>query len=708
MNIIKQIYEAKTKLTPLEVFSSNEFKTSMTEALNSALRDIPRKIRLYFIVDENNTAYTEGKNVTVSLNSCLFKDRELYDQYVSILGLIVHECGHVLFTDFGSWNVMFSGLNKNSTFEWFEKPDHEKADELRELIRNDKKAARYYSQVYHHLCNIFEDQYIEMRCKQMFCGLYSEALVLNNDYDYSLSNSKQTVFASSEPNQLPGQVIYVCQVQAIQQWSKQLKDDGSPLSPEGQKAYEIAEQFWVDIQPYLSVLKSDENGIRRVKAMNEIICCFYDLLVKNNPNPQTDENEEDEPEPDNEEGQNSDQSESDDSESGNSGSSEEDNQSSGSSKSQSSKPTGESGDTDSGNSKDTGDSNNGNDQQNNSISSCDYQKLIELLEKAIDQSGLSKEPRGYSSPININETHISDNVKEMINDVVENIAREKVESDIDKQIQDSLQSEMGLPIKVVRDFSKDSSAYLSCKSSFAGISARTINRLKRVLMERKNSSGGYYLSGKFSSRGYIRASTHENMNMFSRRRHPSKQPDVAFAIRIDLSGSMLGKRLTSAINTALILDEVFSSMNIPYLIFGDMQTLKAVNINLFHRFDDILSNSKYAIANAMAGGGTPEPIGLKYAFSELEKRPEKHKVLISITDGGPTTSSGLFSPDPIYDAKAIVELYRRKGFTVFGAMVDRSDERVISTIYGDQTLNLSDLNILPMTLASLCARFILK
>ena len=194
-NIVKLIYDEKTKLSPREVFQSDEFKRSMTEAMHTALRNVPRKVNLKFTSDPEITAFTEGRNITVSLASKLFSDMPaIYDQYVGIIGLIVHECGHVLFTDFSVWNEMFFRFNKPSEFRWYQKPQHKNADTLENLIRTNDKAAEYISQIYHDLTNIFEDQYIEYRCKKMFGGLYSDSLVKANEISYKLSQSVQEVF----------------------------------------------------------------------------------------------------------------------------------------------------------------------------------------------------------------------------------------------------------------------------------------------------------------------------------------------------------------------------------------------------------------------------------------------------------------------------------------------------------------------------------
>ena len=182
-----------------------------------------------------------------------------------------------------------------------------------------------------------------------------------------------------------------------------------------------------------------------------------------------------------------------------------------------------------------------------------------------------------------------------------------------------------------------------------------------------------------------------------------KAPTLCLALRIDESGSMRGNnRAYHARIVAIIIQAVCEKIGIPVLIYGDISDTFTGKVDLFSYcdFDSIDKNDKYRLVDISARqGSNRDGAALLYLMSRLAARPEKHKILLSISDGQPNSLhySGQAAVD---DIKGIIQHSRQKGIITFGAAIG-SDKEKIRECYGQGFLDVSDIRSLPTTLYSI-------
>jgi hypothetical protein len=103
----------------------------------------------------------------------------------------------------------------------------------------------------------------------------------------------------------------------------------------------------------------------------------------------------------------------------------------------------------------------------------------------------------------------------------------------------------------------------------------------------------------------------------------------AFSILLDVSGSMDGSRITNTARGLIVLAETFKNMGVPFEIIVFSGSAKHIKT-----FDQELKKAEPKIGGLPRnrGGGT----NLDFALNILtiQKRPEKNKVVVVLTDGG--------------------------------------------------------------------------
>ena len=181
-----------------------------------------------------------------------------------------------------------------------------------------------------------------------------------------------------------------------------------------------------------------------------------------------------------------------------------------------------------------------------------------------------------------------------------------------------------------------------------------------------------------------------------------RKVDTAVALLIDLSGSMSGERIEQARLCALCLYEFCRSAGIPILIYGHHIDKKhrrvqeeTVFLHSFAEFDPD-RNDKYRISSMNVGGCNRDGAALCFVGEKLAKRPEKIKLLFSISDGLPNATHycGQRAEEDLLHIKESLE---KKRITVLTAAIG-SDKAAIQRIYKEGFLDISDIEQLPFLL----------
>ncbi len=189
-----------------------------------------------------------------------------------------------------------------------------------------------------------------------------------------------------------------------------------------------------------------------------------------------------------------------------------------------------------------------------------------------------------------------------------------------------------------------------------------------------------------------------------------KKVNTAVALLVDMSGSMLDKRMEQARLCALCLYEFCRSAGIPILVYGHHTGRKykrvqdeTVYLHSLAEFDSDYKD-KYRIAGMRAGGCNRDGAAIIYVGEKLAKRPEKIKLLFLISDGFPNATyyNGKKAEE---DLVKIKEKLEKKRITMLTAAIGE-DKEAIQRIYREGFLDISDLEQLPYLLPRQILKYI--
>ena len=124
---------------------------------------------------------------------------------------------------------------------------------------------------------------------------------------------------------------------------------------------------------------------------------------------------------------------------------------------------------------------------------------------------------------------------------------------------------------------------------------------------------------------------------------------LAVSVVLDQSGSMCGSEHIAAM-AGIAIAEPLVSLGSPCQVIGPRDggwyggyyenhngshRYSSVDIDIFKDWDEKLSDTLGRFAKVKATGGTPLSDGIQFALKELTNRPERHRVVMVVTDGMP-------------------------------------------------------------------------
>lgn len=222
---------------------------------------------------------------------------------------------------------------------------------------------------------------------------------------------------------------------------------------------------------------------------------------------------------------------------------------------------------------------------------------------------------------------------------------------------------------------------------------------------KEESEGGKMKNLQFGKRLDMRALHHEDGTFFTRTRLPSEEQKLAVALLVDESGSMSdADRITHAKKTAIVLYDFCRSLEIPITIYGHSTSGSGVELFSYAEFDSIGSSDRYRLMDMSARAGNRDGAALRFVAEHLDKRPERQKLLILISDGQPA-ACGYYGTEAEADLRGIKKEYEKKGIILFAAAIG-SDKENIKRIYKEGFLDITDLEKLPKNMALLVKQYL--
>lgn len=190
-------------------------------------------------------------------------------------------------------------------------------------------------------------------------------------------------------------------------------------------------------------------------------------------------------------------------------------------------------------------------------------------------------------------------------------------------------------------------------------------------------------------------------------KRPDKRPICSVGVMVDMSTSMNGERIKSALDTALVLEAFCNQLKIPFFGYGHWYNYGQTNIQNFIDFENTSVKDISRLCNMLdTNGCNHDGMALRYGLSKLAKRRENQKFLFVISDGRPNAEgygTGQMKKD-------IIDIYKKakKDNILIIPIAISDDIEILNNIYGNCVVDGRSLNKLPKTITGILLKEIKK
>jgi nitric oxide reductase NorD protein len=168
----------------------------------------------------------------------------------------------------------------------------------------------------------------------------------------------------------------------------------------------------------------------------------------------------------------------------------------------------------------------------------------------------------------------------------------------------------------------------------------------------------------------------------------SRARDLAVVILVDASLStdswLEGRRVLDVEKQALTaLVWGIDACGDPSAVLAFTSRRREVKVDVLKSFDEPLSESvRRRIAALRPGQYTRMGAAIRHAAAQLEARPERHRLLVLLSDGKPNDVDHYEGRYALEDTRKAVQEARRRGVYVFAVAVDRAAEGYVPHLFG--------------------------
>lgn len=688
--------KAKAGLSFEEVFASPEYQNMLLSMLETTAKIAGyrrnTKLRVNIINDSDGDcpAYTNGEMVHINVG-CQFAERlkKSYNLYnLFVVGLLAHEEGHILWTDFAKFNQANEAIKSgyiplgDDLYDYDE--EIENYSEYDEMLANEKIGRIYLLNYFHNILNLIEDIYVNAKQSSKFAGNYRKGIAVGNALIYEESPS----IAEMAEMGLSKAVIYSNALV-----SKLKAKDVYYGTPEAEVEYSGTVNYIVS-EIATMIMATPE---KRVLACNLIICHLWKFIEEDIQNLKDKYDDED----------------SSDSESSKSPLSPEQEKEIEEEIAQiMSGLQGQTEDT-----KDT--------------SAIAQPSAVQKNDKSLDdeKSSLTEEEHeamrkalaaclcdGSSSAGTVtSEDYTAEDVdfNSILNGLAHNKAVDISENAIEKELNDDIRGDYGIAdsssgatINRFRSIPASNKKYYEhIANSIKPIANAMVKEVRRIIKcenlteTRKNRIG--IVGKKLTTNKLYRP----DYKVWEDREKPKKIIDMAISVRVDESGSMYGDRIDTARVSCVLLKTVADELGIPIEIIGDTED-EIVELYPYCTYESTDGNDKYRLVSMTDRWGNRDGYAIRFCYKRLKRRKEKHKLLIIISDGMPAADNYV-GEAANNDLRVLTRQIKRDGTAVI-AFGFGSDAQSLSNIYGKSFVCYEDLSKVPKAFAKVLKEQILR
>lgn len=729
--------ETKDKMTDEEFFTTKVMKQHFESIIEGVCKTFKRHIRIQIINEGSSVACTNGDMITVNLNNDWIKEQPTrIEKYYVIVGIILHECGHILYTDFKLMEKCFDALEHNRLF-----PIIDYSETLAECF--DENMGRRFLKVYQTLDNCVEDGHIEKRVIRHVPG-YGECLL----------KVRKLHLAQA------GIQTYETQLQKAEEAGRDIDRIGTIIGlvliyakfgvdNAGDVSDDLTKLFY-RMTPHIDAAVNTNNAASRKKEVNIIFDMLIDFISdeierlkekeKEKPEPKDESPEEKEDEDSSEKGDEP-GSEDEDEESSEEGGEPD-------SEDETNEPTSPSLSEDGDDSEDEDASS----EETESESKMSKEEKAKALEEVLSSLGdicdeMSDKTEHSDTPISpVSE---EDDISEAEGTTPEEgsdfdpkneegpeewdlsyledcAAEEEIAIATKKQIVKamtrnaddtrkgrtdkfpSIQQYVEPDDEAIEMFDKE-------HEELDRIARRVKKNLDKVIKERQK---GDRLNGLYTGKQLDSAHTYrKDKRIFANKILPEDVPDMEVCVLVDCSGSMCcGSRMDQSRKCAYITWKFCQFMDIPCSVYGhttDAYPEKHVVMTCVAHPDNLDKDDEKRIFMLRPEYDNRDGWAVNFCAEALSKSSATSKMLLIISDGLPA-AVGYGDALGKRDCQEVVKRYKKKGISVITAGIDDC-ARDIKSLYVDgiapkdaaKFLDYSDMTQLPRAFATIIKKELL-
>lgn len=679
--IRRMIQNEKNKLTDEQIFASARYAAYLTDIAEGITKRYRRNSRVITFWDTSEDApLADTNNRIINLNcgnrlSMSFPTKSL--KVDSLLGIIGHECGHILFSDFTMLDTFHQAIQDGRFYPHEpENLSELQQDSLKEILNafadKDETVNHAVSSVSHTLVNIMEDVYIEAKMCSAFPGTVKTGILLNN-----LRFSEEITPIQQEIDQQHHGVFIILNL--LIQYAK----TGDILNLNNYKGPYLDALY--QCIPYLDDAAYDDDSRIRYDAANHMLLIlwpFMDSYIKQIREDQINHtsNAKEEMEKQLAAGL----------------------------------PLPQLTGRPVSNAEKLPASPLPGDELNHLEQVLDYENGRMALQKTDNISdhgsgGISR-ANDYSGAGYVSQA--AEDMDRMMTRLAEDIVYPRYEQELTEELQkeaDKIRygnAHKGIHVNINRMSYVDPSymaAYQRISPQLLLISRQLQRQVSQLLKDYK--SGGRLDNLPLGKRINVRNAIHNDGRIFYKMKLPNDQTDIAVAILNDESGSMASdNRITCARSASIILLDFCRKLDIPVAIYGHTTSGEDVELYAYAEYDSMDDKDAFRLMDMSARSSNRDGAALRYVAERLLTRPEALKLLILISDGQPA-ACGYHGTEAEADLRGIKKEYTNKGIRMFAAAIG-DDKPNIQRIYGDGFLDITNPKKLPLHLGKLMIQHI--
>ena len=695
----REIFSQKEKLKDHELFVSDSYNKFLTQ-MQDGITECKSGCEAFMTENTESIAYTDGTRIYISYDSLLSKGHNRKERHLIYCGLNLHECGHLLFTDFQLMMKSMEALKKGEMYPTPE--DNPYLQKLRNFLYTTGNE-QYILPIFKKLDNCIEDGFVDRAVMAMVPG-YARCLRYVRNEDNSL---EKMTYKEMVDKKCPRVHIFIAMTLFYARHGLLLFDDSD--------SGELIDSF-KEVMPVIKKAVFSASPFQRKKMVWKVMCYLYNFIeIDNNQQKKNSQNGA-------QQGNNS-QSGTQQGNSTQSGTQQGNSSQSGTQQGNSTQSGAQQGNNSQGDAQ----------QSNGSVCGESPQSLQEALKQA-DAAMRNTESTKHNNTVTPNEQVMSalenklnsasgksseekkadetgnlecSELDSIANKVAEGKIFQKQEDEIKKDMSQKVTSYLsdapihrGIHAKCTRAgvTERATSSYEKEHRELDSIVTRMITEFEKEIKERQTGDTltGLYTGKRFEAREAYRY----DKRVMSRKILPEDIPDMAVGILVDCSGSMGGDKIHYAIQSAYITYSFCKRLQIPVFVVGHTTSGNDVSLISVADENSLDNNDKIRIFDLRSQNCNRDGYALKYCMEKLKHIVAEQKLMMIISDGCPNHTAYHLNEGRA-DCQAIVKDGIKNGITTIAAAID--DAVNVQSVYkkgiseknSAEYLDLSDLRKLP-------------